>query len=116
MEYNYFKNTWWWGDGLTITSSDGKAIATLSVTNDAPYCGFVSGLMVHESVRRRGRGRAMMQEVERQARMLGLDYIHLGARKASFVVEWYMRLGYYVSENNVEECPELMFTMIKDLK
>ncbi len=117
MEYNYFKNTWWWGQSITIVRCDGKAMVSLSVFNEyTSNCGYVNELIVHESIRRKGVGRAMMQEVERQARMMGLDYIYLGARKTSFVAGWYMRLGYYVSENCTEECPELLFTMIKDLK
>lgn len=92
------------------------ATVTLSVLddNDDGY-GYVHSLQVHESMQRKGIARELMQEVEQQARAMGLKHLYLGARKTSFVVSWYMRLGFRVCEDCTESNPALLFTMMKDL-
>lgn len=112
----YLKNSWWWGESTTIITGDAMAVVGLSVRNDSPGYGYVEELQVHESIREKGVGRELMQEVERLAREMGLKHLYLGARKTSFVVGWYMRMGYYVCEECTEYNPDLLFTMMKDLE
>lgn len=111
----YLNSNWWWGKNVTIITSDAMATVEVGANNETPDYGYVSGLLVHESQRRKGVGRELMQEVERQARAMGMKHLYLGARKTSFVVGWYMRMGYRVCEECTEENHDLLFSMMKDL-
>ncbi len=111
--YIYLMASWWWGKSITVNTSDAMATVTLSVLDGEEY-GCVDGLIVHESQRRKGVGREMMQEIERFARVMGLKGLYLGARKTSFVAAWYMRLGYHVCEDNTTDNRGLLFSMMKE--
>ncbi len=113
--YYYLRANWYWGKSIDIIVKDCVATVCLSVRDDSPEYGYVSSLIVDELHRGKGIGRDLMAEVERQARIMGLKHLYLGARKTSFVAGWYMRLGFRVCEECMEEGTDLLFSMMKDL-
>lgn len=93
----YHKNKWNWGMGITIVIARGLALCTVSVTNDDYSVAYLSGVMVHTSVRKRGYGRLLLKYAERRARLLGCKKIVLSADPTQWVVDWYGRNGFVYS-------------------
>jgi ribosomal protein S18 acetylase RimI-like enzyme len=62
-----------------------------------PHRADVSKLMVHPDFRRRGIARALMAEIERQARLLGRSLLTLDTRTGDSAEPLYASMGYAVS-------------------
>ena len=102
MDYVIHKNLWWWGKSYHFVTTDGKAMVCLAVEDDRPDCGCIQSLMVHESIREQGKGTELVRLAEDYAEQLGLEQVYLCARKHTFLVDWYRRLGYKVYDDNPE--------------
>lgn len=87
-------NEWKWGRSFDIISNDGHATVSVSVTKEEPEQAYISGLSVHESSRREGLGKKMMDFAIDVARQNTCKYAYLLTDKDSFVFEWYKRLGF----------------------
>lgn len=90
----YHKNQWNWGTGVTIVIARGLALCTVSVTNDDCSVAYLSGVMVHTSVRKRGYGRLLLKYAERRARLLGCTKILLATDPNQWIADWYRRNGF----------------------
>ena len=103
MLYIIHENLWWWGKSYVFVTADGKALVTLSIEDERTDCGFVHSLMVLESERQKGIGTQLLKTVESKARQIGLQQIYLEARKGTFVIDWYRRLGFEIYDENPKE-------------
>lgn len=101
MEYRIYEEKWWWGESYTFIAADGNGTIELAVLNDEDF-GEIRSLMVHKTVRRQGRGNALLMVVENHAKMLGLTQVVLCARKDTFLIPWYQRKGYEIYDENPE--------------
>lgn len=102
MKYIIHENLWWWGKSYVFVASDGKALVTLAIEDERPDAGFIHSLMVLESERQKGIGTMLVMTCEHMARRIGLKQIYLDARKGTFVIDWYRKLGFEIYEENPE--------------
>lgn len=93
-------NKWWWGHTISYAFLDGLALVELEVSDGKPNIAFISGLMVHESIRRNGVGTQIMHAIEDEVRRMGISILQLDVEHDSFAKEWYSRLGFYGVEEN----------------
>ena len=110
------ENIWWWGKSYTFITSDGRAMVKLSLDDEIPRAGYINSLMVFETDRQQGIGTALMKEVEAFARKLDLGSIYLDARKGTFLIDWYRRLGFSIYNDNCEHTKGNCVAMCKWLK
>lgn len=104
MEIITHENIWWWGRTYTFIADDGKSMIELAIEDDEErnYYGTIQSLIVHESVRQQGRGKALLKLAEEKAKEIGLKQVVLGAEKGSFLIPWYQRNGYKIYDENPE--------------
>lgn len=106
MKVIIHKNLWWWGKTYTFITEDGKSMVELAIEDDEDgernYYGTIQSLMVHESVRQQGRGKALLKLAEEKAKEVGLKQVVLCARKGTFLIPWYQRNGYEIYDENPE--------------
>jgi len=105
-------NRWWWGSSTDIVKKDGTAIVCVKFDEKYfPRTGYICGLSVVESSRKKGVGNDMMQLALADCRAQNMTFarLHVDA-KNTWLREWYERLGFKElsrDENEIE--------MIKDL-
>lgn len=87
-------NEWQWGKSFMLVRENGMAIVGLSITDDEPEGGFIWGLSVAETIRRKGVGAKMLSDALEQAKEKGCKYASLQCNKDSFVFEWYKKVGF----------------------
>jgi len=94
METNRFINTWPWGKEITHVCKDGLGYVSLTFEKGYDFC-FIHDLVVHESVRKRGRGQALLDLAEKEAiDSFGKKATSLRVIPSSWMKEWYERNGY----------------------
>ena len=80
-------------DGTLIMTAGGEGIC--SVTLDSiRSCAVIYRLNVEEKYRKNGYGKLLLSEAENEARRLGASVVALAAKKGTFMVDWYQRIGY----------------------
>ena len=107
-----FPNAPWWNDPLTnirrkltvqrelflVAEEDGRVIGTAMGGFDG-HRGWVYSVAVRPTERRRGVGRALMEEVERRLKDIGCSKLNLQVRSSNMeVVEFYKSLGFAVED------------------
>ncbi len=96
------ENLWWWGKSFTIIVKGGRGTVTLSIDNDRTDAGAIISLQVLEEERQNGIGAMLMKLVEELARKRGLEQIYLCARKGTFLIPWYRKLGFEIYDEDPE--------------
>ena len=83
---------------LLVARAGGGIVGTVQLDSDTPpnqpHRAEVNKLLVHPEMRRRGIARALMAEVERQARHMGRSLITLDTRTGDAAEPLYASLGY----------------------
>lgn len=81
-----------------IAERDGRIVGSVQLSTDTPPNQFhraeVTKLLVHPDFRRRGIGRALMEELERLAERLGRSLITLDTRTGDLAEPLYASMGY----------------------
>lgn len=109
------ENLWWWGKSFTIIVEGGRGMVMLSIENERTDAGAITSLQVLEEERQKGVGTQLMKRVERVAREQGLEQIYLSARKGTFLVPWYRKLGFEIYDENPEGQQGFTVSMNKKL-
>ena len=79
-----------------IILADGYAYVMVSVSDESPDIAIVHDLVVHEYRRGEGLGRALLEESEKEAVLMGAETAKVLADSGSWLQEWYGRHGYRV--------------------
>jgi GNAT superfamily N-acetyltransferase len=83
---------------VVVARSDGRIVGTaqldLATPPNQPHRAEVRKLLVHPSVRRQGIARALMIEIEQEAREAGRDLLTLDTTTGGFAESLYRSLGY----------------------
>jgi ribosomal protein S18 acetylase RimI-like enzyme len=98
------------GGDFLVYELDGRVVATGAVMPDRTGTAEINHIRVHPALRRRGIGRAIMQELEQRAIALGCERTHLDTTVAQpEAIAFYRGLGY--AETGREKYPdwELVF-------
>lgn len=77
-----------------IVAEDGYAFVMVSVFDGIPDEAHVHDLVVHETLRRRGVGDALMDEAEAEAALMGAERMEIEAETGSWLEGWYERRGF----------------------
>lgn len=96
MDIVIHNNQWYWGNTLTIISSDGMASVELQCDNKYPTIAFIKGLMVHDTCRNQGIGNEMLDACFSEAIKLNKLFLQLNVLKDSWLVGWYERKGFII--------------------
>lgn len=108
----YHTNQWWWGKSIDIVKDNGTAIICVKYDEKTfPKAGYICGLSVLESERRKGVGERMMKYALMSCRDNRMTFarLHVDAKNI-WLKEWYERLGFKElsrDENEVEMVKEL---------
>lgn len=103
----YHTNQWWWGQSVDIVKSDGTAIVCVKYDEKSfPKCGYICGLSVHETERKKGIGEKMMKYafMSCAAHRVNFARLHVDIKNI-WLREWYERLGFKElsrDENEIE--------------
>src|SRR5262249_44002053 len=85
-------------DLFLVGIEDGAVVGTVMAGYDG-HRGWINYLAVDPSARRRGFGRALMDEAERLLRASGCPKINLQVRSNNQeVIDFYRRIGYHLDE------------------
>ena len=90
----YHKNKWNLGTSVNIVVANGLGLCTVSVENDDCSVAYLSGVMVHSTVRKHGYGNLLLRYAERRARLLGCTKIVLATDPNQWIADWYRRNGF----------------------
>ena len=115
LKYNdvfFHTNSWWWGKSIDIVKDDGTAIVCVKFDEKTfPKAGYICGLSVIVTERRKGLGWVMMQYAINTCRDYGMTFarLHVDAKNI-WLREWYERLGFKElsrDKNEIELIKEL---------
>lgn len=98
-------NNWWWGTEFTVVANGGLALYHLGIEDGV---GYLSGLIVHPSVRNRGIGRKLLADSIARAKKLELSKMVLWAKPDDWPIEWYKRNGFVEKQIDSESGMVLM--------
>ena len=108
----YHTNQWYWGKSVDIVKDDGTAIVCVKFDEKTfPKTGYICGLSVLESERRKGIGLRMMRYAIASCRDNDMNFasLHVDAKNI-WLREWYESLGFKELSRDENE-----FEMIKVL-
>lgn len=94
-----YENKWPWGLDIVHIATDGKATVGVSIQDGFDFA-FIHDLVVHESVRKQGRGRMLLILAELEAvQNLHCHLVVLRVVPGSWMEQWYRKNGYSDYEN-----------------
>ena len=94
MSFVVHKNIWTWGNSNIVITSDGTGTCTVQFFEDEPEIAYITGLSVHESVRKQGIGKQLLHECEKIAKENKKKILKIHCDKNTFVYDWYIREGF----------------------
>lgn len=94
MRYYKYTNKLPWGISVTLIAKDGKSSVNIGFFNEKEDEGFISNLLVHPSVRRRGRARDILSEAEVEIKKKGRNCACLEVINHGWLYRWYVKNGY----------------------
>ena len=105
-------NSWYWGTSVDIVKDDGTAMVGVKFDEKSfPKTGYICGLSVVESSRKKGVGNDMIQLALAECRTQNMIFARLYVdAKNIWLKEWYERLGFKElsrDENEIEMIKEL---------
>ena len=102
-----YENEWPWGKTVQFICTDGLGTVEISREFQNNYA-YISGLKVHPSVQKQGRGTALLKLAEQEiVKSLSTNIILLQVVPDSWVEKWYKRNG-YCAFSKVENFNELI--------
>lgn len=97
-------NKWWWGSKTTLILEGGLGLVQISIEKDDPNVAIIHDLGVVESFRRLGLGTKLLKAAEEEIRNNPeIHTISLSCMPSTFLVDWYQRLGYRISDESIDE-------------
>lgn len=94
MKYIEHKLGWVWGTEISLVAEDGLSFVSISFENENPGVGYISGLCVHETARRKGRASEMLSLCEYICDRERAFRIDLYSVPEDFVLKFYEKRGF----------------------
>lgn len=98
-------NRWPWGISRIIVLDKGNALCKLTIDDADNTEAWLCDVVVISKMRRRGLGRALLQEAIKQAKEMGAKTMKLETLTGSWMVGWYKRNGFEFVENSQDGNP-----------
>ncbi len=77
-----------------IMTAGGEGTCSVCIDDHVKSCALIYNLSVEEKYRRKGYGKSLLNEAEKEACKLGASSVSLSAKIDTFMFDWYKRYGY----------------------
>lgn len=94
------RNQWYWGKLATIILHGGLAICNIEEDEQDPTKCWLLGVRTLDGHERKGYGNELLEAAKEEARYAGYNVIQLKALTGQWVVDWYGRHGYRITEQD----------------